>query len=204
MYFVRKAGFYAVALWAALTLNFLIPRLLPGNPVDILLAKLQQRGGTITPETRRAYELLLGGDTSQPLIAQYGSYLVNVFRGDLGVSVSYFPAPVSEVIGGSLPWTIVLVGLSTIVAAVIGVTLRPSGRRESIVEFADRVRVLPQVIQVFFLGGDDDFLLHIAVSDSSEMREFVLEHLSAQSSVASTRTSIVFDYHRNSVAASFR
>lgn len=88
--------------------------------------------------------------------------------------------------------------------AVIGVTLRPSGRRESIVEFADRVRELPQVIQVFFLGGDDDFLLHIAVADSSEMREFVLEHLSAQSSVASTRTSIVFDYHRNSVAASFR
>ncbi|WP_314651590.1 Lrp/AsnC family transcriptional regulator [uncultured Microbacterium sp.] len=87
--------------------------------------------------------------------------------------------------------------------AIIGVTLRPSGRRESIVEFADRVRALPQVIQVFFLGGDDDFLLHIAVSDSSEMREFVLEHLSAQSSVASTRTSIVFDYHRNSVAASF-
>jgi peptide/nickel transport system permease protein len=122
-YFVRKAGFYAVALWAALTLNFLIPRLLPGNPVDILLAKLQQRGGSVTPETRRAYELLLGGDTSQPLIAQYGSYLVNVFRGDLGVSVSYFPAPVSEVIAGSLPWTIVLVGLSTVVAAVIGVAL---------------------------------------------------------------------------------
>lgn len=88
--------------------------------------------------------------------------------------------------------------------AIIGVTLRPSGRRESIVEFAERVRVLPPVIQVFFLGGDDDFLLHIAVADSSEMREFVLEHLSAQSSVASTRTSIVFDYHRNSVAASFR
>ncbi|WP_337005557.1 MULTISPECIES: Lrp/AsnC family transcriptional regulator [unclassified Microbacterium] len=87
--------------------------------------------------------------------------------------------------------------------AIIGVTLRPSGRRESIVEFAERVRVLPQVIQLFFLGGDDDFLLHIAVADSSEMREFVLEHLSAQSSVASTRTSIVFDYHRNSVAASF-
>lgn len=88
--------------------------------------------------------------------------------------------------------------------AVIGVSLRPSARRESIVAFADRVRALPQVIQVFFLGGgDDDFLLHIAVADSSQMREFVLEHLSAQSTVASTRTSIVFDYHRNSVAASF-
>lgn len=88
--------------------------------------------------------------------------------------------------------------------AIIGVSLRPSARRESIVAFADRVRALPQVIQVFFLGGEDDFLLHIAVADSSQMREFVLEHLSAQSSVASTRTSIVFDYHRNSVAAAFR
>lgn len=87
--------------------------------------------------------------------------------------------------------------------AVIGVSLRPSARRESIVAFAERVRALPQVIQVFFLGGDDDFLLHVAVADSSQMREFVLEHLSAHGSVASTRTSIVFDYHRNSVAAPF-
>ena len=122
-YFVRKLGFYLVALWAALTLNFLIPRLLPGNPVDILLAKLQQRGGQVTPETRKAYALLLGGDSSEPLIAQYWDYLVNVFRGDLGVSVSYFPAQVSDVISSSLPWTIALVGIATILATVIGVVL---------------------------------------------------------------------------------
>ncbi|ROS21566.1 peptide/nickel transport system permease protein [Rathayibacter sp. PhB127] len=122
-YFVRKLGFYLVALWAALTLNFLIPRLLPGNPVDILLAKLQQRGGQVTPETRKAYALLLGGDSSEPLIAQYWDYLVNVFRGDLGVSVSYFPAQVSDVISSSLPWTIALVGIATILATIIGVVL---------------------------------------------------------------------------------
>jgi peptide/nickel transport system permease protein len=122
-YFVRKLGFYVVALWAALTLNFLIPRLLPGNPVDILLAKLQQRGGQVTPETRKAYALLLGGDSSEPLIAQYWDYLINVFRGDLGVSVSYFPAPVTDVISSSLPWTIVLVGIATILAAIVGVVL---------------------------------------------------------------------------------
>ncbi|PJJ73390.1 peptide/nickel transport system permease protein [Diaminobutyricimonas aerilata] len=122
-YFVRKLGFYLVALWAALTLNFLIPRMLPGNPVDILLAKLQQRGGVVTSETRKAYELLLGGDSSEPLLSQYGNYLVNVFRGDLGLSVSYFPAPVSEVIATSLPWTIALVGIATIIAAVLGVAL---------------------------------------------------------------------------------
>jgi peptide/nickel transport system permease protein len=122
-YFLRKIGFYAVALWAALTLNFAIPRMLPGNPVDILLAKLQQRGGQITPETRKAYALLLGGDDSQPLWRQYLDYLGNLFKGDLGVSVSYYPAPVSEVIGQSLPWTVVLVGLATVIAAVLGVAL---------------------------------------------------------------------------------
>jgi peptide/nickel transport system permease protein len=122
-YFVRKLGFYVIALWAALTLNFLIPRLLPGNPVDILLAKLQQRGGIVTPDTRKAYELLLGGDSSEPLPVQYWNYLVNIFRGDLGVSVSYFPTPVIEVINTSLPWTIVLVGVSTVLATIIGVVL---------------------------------------------------------------------------------
>lgn len=88
--------------------------------------------------------------------------------------------------------------------AIIHVALRPGARRDSITAFADGVRRLPQVIQVFFVGGTDDFMVHIAVRDSSEIREFVLEHMSAQASVASTRTSIIFDYHRNAVAASFR
>ena len=122
-YFLRKLSFYAVALWAALTLNFAIPRLLPGDPVDILLAKLQQRGGTVTPETRKAYALLLGGDTSDPLWVQYWDYLKNLAKGDLGVSVSYYPAKVSDVILTSLPWTVVLVGVATIIAALLGVLL---------------------------------------------------------------------------------
>jgi len=88
--------------------------------------------------------------------------------------------------------------------AIIGVTLRPGSRQESIVRFSEEVRNLPQVLQVFFLGGSDDFIVHIAVRDSSAIREFVVEHLSAQPSVASTRTSIVFDYHRNGVAGSFQ
>ena len=122
-YFLRKLSFYAVALWAALTLNFAIPRLLPGNPVDILLAKLQQRGGTITPESRKAYALLLGGDSDDPLWVQYWDYLKNLAHGDLGISVSYYPAKVSDVILTSLPWTVVLVGVATILAAVLGVLL---------------------------------------------------------------------------------
>lgn len=122
-YFARKLGFYLIALWAALTLNFAIPRLLPGNPVDVLLAKLQQRGGAVTPETRKAYALLLGGDDSTPIWTQYVDYLKNLFQGDLGISVSYYPAPVSDVIGESLVWTVVLVGIATILAASLGVIL---------------------------------------------------------------------------------
>ncbi|MET8260193.1 ABC transporter permease [Micromonospora sp. NPDC005553] len=122
-YFLRKLGFYAVALWAALTLNFAIPRLLPGNPVDILLAKLQQRGGSVSPETRKAYTLLLGGDDTGSLWSQYVNYLKNLAHGDLGVSVSYYPAKVSDVILTSLPWTVVLVGVATVLAALLGVLL---------------------------------------------------------------------------------
>ncbi|WP_309065690.1 ABC transporter permease [Microbacterium sp.] len=122
-YFLRKVGFYAVALWAALTLNFAIPRLMPGNPVDILLAKLQQRGGAVSPEAREAYAALLGGDSSEPLWSQYLTYLTNLLHGDLGISVSYYPASVTEVIGTSMPWTIVLVGISTMLAAGLGVLL---------------------------------------------------------------------------------
>jgi peptide/nickel transport system permease protein len=122
-YVLRKLAFYAVALWAAVTLNFIIPRLMPGNPVDILLAKITQRGGTVTPETRKAYAILLGGDDSQPILVQYWTYLGRMLHGDLGVSIGYFPAKVTDVIATSMPWTVVLVGLATIIAATLGIVL---------------------------------------------------------------------------------
>lgn len=122
-YYFRKLAFYLAALWAALTMNFFIPRLMPGNPVDTLMARLQQRGGSVDPSVRRSYELLLGTDTEEPLWGQYVSYLGNLLRGDLGISVSAFPAPAAEVIRQSLPWTIVLVGIATLLSFVIGITL---------------------------------------------------------------------------------
>ncbi|WP_203136863.1 Lrp/AsnC family transcriptional regulator [Microbacterium sp. JZ31] len=88
--------------------------------------------------------------------------------------------------------------------AIVGVTLRPGSRHDAIVQFADEVRRLPEVLQLFFVGGVDDFLVHIAVEGSSDVRRFVVDHLSAQQSVASTRTSIIFEYHRNAVAAPFQ
>jgi peptide/nickel transport system permease protein len=121
-YLFRKIGFYVAALWAALTVNFVIPRLMPGDPVDLLLARLGQRG-PVTPETRASIEALLGADTDQPLLSQYGDYLNNLATGDLGVSVTFFPATVSSIIGQTLPWTIGLIGLATIISFLVGIGL---------------------------------------------------------------------------------
>ncbi|GAA4976095.1 ABC transporter permease [Kineococcus glutinatus] len=148
-FILRKLGFYAVACWAAITLNFAIPRMLPGDPVDILLAKLSQRGGTVTAETRKAYAALLGGDTDDPLLTQYWTYLTNLLKGDLGVSISYFPAKVTDVISASMPWTVVLVGIATLIAAVIGVLLgavagwRPGSWLDSLVPATTLLAAVP-------------------------------------------------------------
>ncbi len=87
--------------------------------------------------------------------------------------------------------------------AIIGVTLRPGARQASISAFSSRVSELEQVSQVFFLGGVDDFIVHVAVADSSALRRFVVENLSGDPNVASTRTNILFAYQRNVSTASF-
>jgi peptide/nickel transport system permease protein len=122
MFLLRKAGFYLVALWAALTVNFFIPRLMPGDPVEIMISKLGQKG-PVSPETRASIEAMLGTDSNQPLWGQYLDYLSGLATGDLGVSVTFFPASVSDIIGQTLPWTIGLIGLATIISFLVGVGL---------------------------------------------------------------------------------
>ncbi len=83
---------------------------------------------------------------------------------------------------------------------LVSVTIR-SGARQHIAEFSKELRELPEVLQVFFVGGVEDFLLHLAVRDADHVRQFIVENLSAHPSVATTRTSIVFEHHSNSLTA---
>ena len=122
MQLLRKLAFYLVALFAAVTLNFAIPRLLPGNPVDILLGKLQVQG-PVPPATRQALMTLFGSNTSAPIWTQYVDYLHSIVTGNFGISVTYFPTPVVSVIKSALPWTLALVGLTTFITFVVGVGL---------------------------------------------------------------------------------
>lgn len=81
---------------------------------------------------------------------------------------------------------------------LVSVTVR-SGARQRIAELSDELRALPEVMQLFFLGGVEDFIIHLAARDSDHVRDFVVEHLSAHPAVSSTRTSIVFSHHQNPV-----
>ena len=78
--------------------------------------------------------------------------------------------------------------------ALISVNIRV-GARNTIATFSEEMRVLPEVVQVFFLGGAEDVIIHVATRDTDHMRQFVVDNLSAHPSVASTRTSLVFDQH---------
>jgi DNA-binding Lrp family transcriptional regulator len=84
--------------------------------------------------------------------------------------------------------------------ALISVTLR-AGARASLASFMSDMRERAQVVQVFFLGGAEDFIVHLAVRDSDELREFVLEHLSNNPAVANTRTNVVFDHFHKGPSA---
>ena len=119
----RKLWFYLLAVWAAVSINFLVPRLIPGSPVDALLVRMSQAGGTITPATRHSLELMLGFDGGQSWVSQYFGYLGGLVRGDFGTSVTYFPTKVSTVLAQSLPWTVVLIGVSTVLSFLIGTGL---------------------------------------------------------------------------------
>jgi peptide/nickel transport system permease protein len=121
-YFLRRAGFFLATLWAAVTLNFLIPRLQPGDPAEAIVRKLVGRKEAIDPAQLHAVRLMLGV-TDKNLFEQYWDYLGAILRGDFGVSFTYFPYKVSDVIGDALPWTLVLVGITTIVSFVVGTLL---------------------------------------------------------------------------------
>ncbi|WP_166979638.1 ABC transporter permease [Paramicrobacterium fandaimingii] len=116
-YFLRRLGFYLFTAWAAVTLNFFIPRMLPGDPVQSLINKFQ---GRLNTDAVESLYVLFGLDENRTLWEDYVAYLNNLFHGDLGISFTYFPTPVSQILTQSLPWTIALVGLSTIIGFLLG------------------------------------------------------------------------------------
>jgi len=121
IFIARKLGLFLLTLWAAVTINFILPRLMPGTPADAIIAKLAQNG-PVSEATRSAIEAQLGVPGGN-LFEQYIQYLGQVLTLDFGVSYTFYPLTVSEMVSTALPYTLVLVGVVTIIAFILGTLL---------------------------------------------------------------------------------
>lgn len=158
-YLARKLGFYAIALWAAITLNFLIPRLSRGNPVDVIMSRTVG-SAPLLPEYRHALELQYGV-SDDPIYVQYWAYLRSLAHGDLGLSIGHYPTPVTTIIFQAMPWTIIMVGLALLMTVALGLGLgtvagwKRGSRLDALIPSATFLAAIPyfwlaQVLLLFF------------------------------------------------------
>ena len=116
-FLARRCAFYALTAWAAITINFLLPRAMPGDPVSALLNRYQ---GRVSSDAIGALTVLFGLDAQGGLWEQYVAYWRLLLNGDLGLSFTFFPTPVSQVVMQSVPWTVGLVGIATVISFALG------------------------------------------------------------------------------------
>jgi len=113
-YLTRRIGLFLVTLWAALTVNFIIPRVMPGNEATAVLGTFRN----VNPAALHALEIQFGVNVHQNVLVSYLEYLRNCLTGQFGVTAQ--GVPVMSEIMSKLPWTLGLVGVTTVIAFVIG------------------------------------------------------------------------------------
>ncbi len=123
-FLLRRLGFFVLTLWAAITLNFFIPRMMPGDPVSAMKARLSHGGHVVDVEQLRAMLQQFGFDPGKNIAQQYVEYLGNMVTGHWGISIGgTLGAPVTTLIGQALPWTLGLVGVTTLLAFLLGTSI---------------------------------------------------------------------------------
>jgi peptide/nickel transport system permease protein len=119
-YLTNKTIWYLGALVVAVVLNFLLPRLIPGNPVDVLVSKMGQ-GGLSSEAQQRTYEAFMKEfGLDKPMWDQFLLYISGVFHGNFGASFSFYPTPVSSLIAQSVPYTLALQLPAIVLGWIIG------------------------------------------------------------------------------------
>jgi peptide/nickel transport system permease protein len=149
---IRRLGFYLVAAWVAITFSFLLPRVVPGNPVAAAIVRAET-SGTCNAICVKAIELQLGFNDHTSLWTQYVNYWGGLIHGNLGFSWSE-NAPVGSLIVSYLPWTIGLLLVATVIAFTVGtlIGVLMAWRRGSGVEWVMPGAAFFQAIPYFFLG----------------------------------------------------
>jgi len=118
-YLLRRAGFFLLTLWAALTLNFFLPRFMPGDPLTALRTATK---GKVSTEALQSMLTSYGFKPNTNIFNQYFSYLGHMLTGNWGVSIGggSLGRPISDMVGTAAPWTVGLVGITTILAFLLG------------------------------------------------------------------------------------
>jgi peptide/nickel transport system permease protein len=149
-FILRRLGFYLLAAWASITINFFLPRLIPGDPASAIFAGAR---GQLRPEQLEQIRAALGLSDA-PLLNQYFTYLSHVLRGDFGTSFSAFPAPVTTVIATGLIWTLLLGGIALLISFIGGnlIGIVASWRRGKLLD-----NTLPPLL--IFIGAFPPFFL---------------------------------------------
>ncbi len=148
-YLARRGGLFLLTLWAALTVNFAIPRVMPGNEATAVLGTLRN----VNPAALHALEIQFGVNVHQGLVSSYFEYLGNCFTGQFGVTAQ--GVPVMHEIFSKLPWTLGLVGVTTVLAFIIGTVAgvasawRRGGRLDAILP---PTLFIISTVPVFFVG----------------------------------------------------
>ena len=120
-YVLRRFGVFLMIVWAGATLNFVIPRIAPVNPIRERLLQAVSLGGAGKADMERvvaSYEARFGLD--QPLWKQYFRYLSDLGSFDFGYSIAFFPAKALDIILDALPWTLGLLGVATLISFAVG------------------------------------------------------------------------------------
>lgn len=115
-YITSRLLFYFVAFLIAISFNFLLPRMMPGDPVDALFAGA---AGRLDPSQMDAVRAMYGFSEGT-LFEQYLQYVKSVFTLDLGPSILMYPTGVTTVLGFTFPWTLFLVGVGVLSAIALG------------------------------------------------------------------------------------
>lgn len=120
-YVLRRLGVFFLIVWVAATINFVVPRLAPGDPVLAVIGRLETQGARVenAAEIIAQYRALFGLD--QPVWVQYVKYVWALLQFQLGYSLTYFPTPVWDIIRDAIPYTLGLLTITTVLAFCLGV-----------------------------------------------------------------------------------
>jgi peptide/nickel transport system permease protein len=152
-YVIRRLGFFALTLWAALTLNFFIPRFMPGSPLQALRDRTHNK---LSPAALEQMLTSYGFKPNQNVVVQYVDYLGNMVTGHWGISIgATLGEPVSRLVRHALPWTLGLVGVATVLAFAVGSLIgvlaawRRGGRLDALLP---PVFVVTSALPYFWIG----------------------------------------------------